>query len=125
MKLSSAFPSKYLKAADLQGRRLKVTIESADMETIQGDGGKEDKLVVRFIGKDKGLVCNVTNANMIAEVLGTEETDDWINQSIVLYEAKVEYQGKRVPAIRVAEVPGSRPPPPPASDDSDSDDVSF
>ena len=124
MKLSTAFPSKYLKAVDLQGRRLKVTIDAADIEDIGGDGG--DKLVLRFVGKDKGLVCNVTNANMIAEILGTEETDDWIGQSIALYEAKVDFQGKRVPAIRVAEVPGARPPPKQAADqDAEDDDIPF
>lgn len=122
MKISQAFPSKYLKAEDLQGRRLAVTIESADIETIQGNHGPEDKLIVRFVGKEKGLVCNVTNANVIAELLGSEETDDWIEKRIVLYEAKVDFQGKRVPAIRVAELPGSKPPPPPPAE---SDDVSF
>lgn len=122
MKISQAFPSKYLKAEDLAGRRVTVTIQSADIETIQGDHGKEEKLVLHFVGKEKGLVCNVTNANMIANILGSDETDDWIEGKIILKEEKVPFQGKLVPAIRVDAVPGSKPPPPPPID---SDDAPF
>lgn len=119
MKLSKAFPSKYLKADDLMGKRVTVTIESADMEDIGGDAG--EKLVIRFAGKEKGLVCNVTNANMIAEVTGSEETDDWAGQKIVLYATKVDYQGKRVPAIRVEEPEQKKPNRDPGEDDVDDD----
>lgn len=98
MKLSEAFPSKYLKAADLHGRRVVVTIDSLEMANI---GDDTDKLVVYFKGKDKGVVLNVTNANMIAEIAGTEETDEWLGKQIVLYSTKVDFQGRRVDAIRV------------------------
>ena len=124
MNLKQAFPSKYLKADDLQGRRLAVTIQSAEMETIQGDHGKEEKLILRFVNKEKGLVCNVTNANMIAEILGSEETDDWVNGRIVLYSTKVDFSGRRVDAIRVAEMPGQAKAPPPPVEAGD-DDVPF
>jgi hypothetical protein len=38
---------------------------------------------------------------MIAEIAGTDETDDWKGVRIALFETKVDYAGKRVPAIRV------------------------
>ena len=125
MKLSKAFPSKYLKADDLQGRRVSVVIESSDMEDIGGDGG--EKLVLRFVGKDKGLVCNMTNANMIAEIIGSEATDDWSGQKIVLYATKVDFQGKRVSAIRIEapEQPKKVPLQQVPGEDFDQDDSSF
>ncbi len=103
MKIGSAFPSEYLKAADLQGRRVKVVISGLSHEEI-GDGVKA---VLHFAGKDKGLVLNKTNANMIAEVLGSDETDDWQGATITLFPTKVEYQGKRVDAIRVDDSQGA------------------
>lgn len=97
MNINSAFPSNYLKAADLQGRRIAVTIDRVVMEDIGG----EHKPVVFFQGKDRGMVLNKTNAQMIAELAGAEETDEWSGVKIVLYPTKTDFQGKRVDAIRV------------------------
>ena len=115
MKISEAFPSKYIKAADLLGRRALVTIDSVGLENI---GDETDKLVVYFHNKDKGFVCNRTNANMIAEICGTEETEEWAGKQIVLYPTKVDFQGRRVDAIRV-DYPQDRvkASPPPVTDD--------
>jgi hypothetical protein len=94
---------------------------------------EDDKLVVYFKGAKKGLVLNVTNANMIAEIVGTEEMDEWAGKQIVLYPARVDFKGKRVPAVRVdyptannnkPAVPAAAPPPSPAAYDPD-DDVPF
>lgn len=103
MRMSEAFPSNYLKADDLKGRSVKVTIESVTMEKI----GDDQKPVLHFVGKDKGLVLNKTNGNRIAEAVGSDETDDWENWTITLYACKVDYQGKRVDAIRVDDRPGT------------------
>jgi hypothetical protein len=63
------------------------------------DDGK--KLLLHFKGKDKALVANKTNCNIIAENLGSDDTDLWENREITLYVKKVEFQGGLVPAIRV------------------------
>lgn len=99
MKLDKAFPSNYLKAADLDGKEPTVTIKAVKSENI----GEDLKLVVYFDGKDKGLVLNKTNANSIADLTGKDDTDDWPGYRVKLITAKVEYQGKRVPAIRIEE----------------------
>lgn len=93
----------YLKAEDLKGKAVRVTIESVDVK--QFDDGK--KLVLHFVGKDKQLVCNRTNANRIEEATGTDETDNWEGWTIALYVCMVDFQGKRVPAIRVDDRPGA------------------
>lgn len=96
MNINEVFPSKYLKAADLQGRQVTVKIRSAEQETM----GDDRKLVVYFEGKEKGFVCNKTNANNIAALYGPD-TDGWIGSEITLFEAMVDFQGKTVPSIRV------------------------
>lgn len=96
MQISSAFPSNYLKAADLQGRNVSIKIDRVETEKI----GQDNKLVLYFQGKDKGMVLNKTNANNIAYLYG-EETDNWHGCEITLFEAMVDYQGKTVPAIRI------------------------
>jgi arabinogalactan endo-1,4-beta-galactosidase len=96
MRIDSAFPSQYLKAADLQGKKITVTMSHVDMEDIGGDL----KPILYFIGKDKGLVLNKTNSNTIAMMHGYE-TEDWSGKSITLVEAMVDFQGRTVAAIRV------------------------
>ena len=97
MNIQGAFPSQFLKAADLQGRRATVTIAGVTMEDI----GSDTKPVLHFQGKDKGLVLNKTNANMITEIVGSDETDDWKGKRVTLYPTKTDFQGKRVDAIRI------------------------
>jgi hypothetical protein len=101
--MSDAFPSSYLKAEDLNGKAVKVTIESVSMEKM----GDDTKPAVHFVGKDKTLVLNKTNAWRIVDATGSDDTDDWGGWTITLYPCKVEYQGKSVPAIRVDDRPGS------------------
>jgi len=108
MKLNNVFGGDYLKAEDLQGKSVPVVIESVDVKDF--DDGK--KLIIRFEGKDKTLVCNRTNASILEETLGSSDTDDWIGKRAVLVTKKVEFQGKLVPAIRFSlDVPKPAPQP--------------
>jgi len=96
--INAAFPSKWLKAADLQNREVQVQISHVIMEDIDGS---EHKPVVYFIGKEKGLVLNKTNANTIASVIGQNDTDMWTNATIILFPTQTDFGGKTVPCIRV------------------------
>jgi hypothetical protein len=97
MRVDEAFPSKYLSASDLQGRPAIVRIDMIQMEKLD-DGNKP---VLYFVGKKKGFVCNKTNATKIADILRDDEMDRWPGQTVELYEAEVDYQGRSVAAIRV------------------------
>ena len=96
MRISAAFPSQYLKAADLQGQTIRIKISHVAMEDIGGD----QKPILYFADTEKGMVLNKTNANSIAGVHG-DDTDNWHGHTIDLYEAQVDFQGKSMPAIRV------------------------
>jgi|SRR6202030_3743486 hypothetical protein len=118
MRISSAFPSPYLKAADLQGRRVPVKISRVEMQEFSD----EVKPVVYFEGKSKGLVLNKTNANTVSAAYG-DETEDWEGKETVLYETEVEYQGRRMPGIRCL-VPARKPQKPTDEVGAD-DDIPF
>jgi hypothetical protein len=119
MKVSEAFPSKYLKAADLNGRQVEVTIREVCFEEVGTTDDSQQRLVLYFKGKDKGLVLNKTNAIAIANALG-DETEDWSGNTIVLAPEPVNFKGKIVDGIR-ARVPTSRP----AAIDEEDEDVPF
>jgi hypothetical protein len=97
MKSADVFPGRFLRAADLAGHTPVVTIARVEVQTV----GDDQKPVVFFEGKDKAIVLNRTNFNAIVEITGREDTDDWPGHKIKLITTKVDYQGRRVPAIRV------------------------
>lgn len=103
MKVSEAFPSQYLKAADLNGRNVSLTIKNVDIETI----GDDRKPVAYFEGKEKGLVLNKTNANTIAFAYG-DDMDEWRGGEIIIFPTTTDFQGRTVDAIRV-KIPPRKP----------------
>lgn len=102
MKTSEAFPSDYLKAADLNGQSVTVTIASAELIEFGKDKDKETKLLLKFVGKKRGLICNKTNCKTIEKVLGSDDTDDWVGKRIILEAREVEFGTEVVMAIRVS-----------------------
>lgn len=103
MRISAAFPSEFLKAADLQGKTVSVKISHVEMREVGG----EAKPVLFFVGKEKGMVLNKTNAGVIASVYG-DDTDDWGDGEVSLFEAMVDFQGKTAPALRIR-IPPRKP----------------
>lgn len=95
MKISEEFPSQYLKASDLGGREIRITMGRVEREEI----GTDKKLVLYFKGKEKGLVLNKTNANTIGDAYG-DDTDEWFDQPLILFSIKTEYQGRVVDGLR-------------------------
>ena len=102
MDITQAFPSRFLKAADLRDASPIVTIERVEMEEVGAQGQpKEQKPVVYFKDKVRGLVLNKTNANAITRIAGSPDTDDWVGVQVELFVAQVEFAGDIMSAIRV------------------------
>ncbi len=100
MNLDSLYPSKWLKAGDLQGQTVPVVITRVVMEDVGDEAGKP---VAYFQNQQKGLVLNKTNAMSIGLVHG-QDTDAWTGKTIELFPAVVMFQGQNVPCIRVRPV---------------------
>ncbi|MDJ0512778.1 MAG: hypothetical protein QNJ62_04975 [Methyloceanibacter sp.] len=123
MNINDTFPSKYLKASDLQGRDVNVTMSRVVMEDV----GDDHRPIVYFEGKQKGLVLNKTNANTIAGMYGPE-TEVWPGKPITLFPTQVDFQGKATEAIRVRLRPPQLPSdPPPTTREREelNDDIPF
>jgi hypothetical protein len=94
--------SKWLKASDLKNKdgkpiKVKLTIDHAEVVEFK-DNTK--KLAVMFKGKEKGLVLNKTNAQLIAEQHGGN-SDEWSGLEISIYPTTTDFGGERVECIRV------------------------
>jgi len=115
--INDSFPSNYVKASDLKGAQAVVTIDRVEFEPVGRD--KEMKAVLYFVGKQKGLVLNKTNARKIIEIAGSSMTEDWAGTAVVVYPTETEFAGETVECIRIKPVNKAKmqrmtPPPPPA-----------
>lgn len=99
MKINEVYTDKasFLKAEDLKGENLTLQISHCSVESLKD----VNKIVISFDNYDKQFVCNVTNAKLIAFVLDSDDTDNWLGQSITLRPDKVNFQGDLVDCIRI------------------------
>ncbi|MGI9489057.1 MAG: hypothetical protein ACR2RF_24865 [Geminicoccaceae bacterium] len=131
MNINEAFPSKYLKSADLDelpGKECNVLISNVTLEDVGTQDNPEQKPVVHFQGAEKGMVLNKTNAMVLESAFGPE-TERWVGQKVTLFSQPVMFQGRQVrglrmrPAFEPTPQAGSalagdpRPAPPPGDDE--------
>jgi len=126
--INAAFPSKYIKAAEVPEEGVSLSIDRLEVDDVDGKGTR--KPVLYFAKAKKGLVLNVTNSKKIATLLGTAETDEWAGHTITLYRSETEYAGETVECIRVRAAKNGKSPvvekpkPEPATELTD-DDIPF
>ncbi len=124
MKKDDVFPSKYLKAADLGGKPVAVSIEQARLETLKtADGKEQQKVVLYFVGSKKSLPLNVTNFDAVVDASGEDDSERWAGHKVELYPTKTQMGGKTVDCIRIRppaqpqlRMAAKAPPPPPVSE---------
>src|SRR6516162_428219 len=108
------FPSNYLRAADLAGKDVIVTIDRVAGEEFEDEGRKRIKPVVHFRETSvKPLVCNKTNSMLLAAACGSEKIATWTGRQVVLYPDLASYKGKVSEVIRVkraAQIPATPAP---------------
>jgi hypothetical protein len=119
MKQGDAFPSVWLKAADLKGKTVTVTIEDCRSEVVDRKTGKTQP-VLTFEGKDKQLGLNVTNFKRVAELTGEDDSENWAGHQIALFPCMVDFQGKSIEAIRIKAASSKKVASKPAKDEDES-----
>ncbi len=94
--------SKFLKKEDC-GNGILLTIREVFQQNVAKEGAPpEEKWCVGFDETEKPLVLNSGNAQMIASITGSDETEGWPGHKIVAYnEPSVMYAGKVIGGIRV------------------------
>jgi hypothetical protein len=96
--------SKFLKAADLivDGKAVKpvLEIESAEVQENTYNGETKKQVVLTFVGKEKVLGLNVTNARRLSMLIGPD-TEEWAGYRIRLFVDQTEMDGKTVDCIRI------------------------
>lgn len=130
--ISQMAESRFLKRADVGAGKL-LTIESCDQQNVaKKDEAPEMKWCLHFSEIEKPVVLNRTNSELVAQITGERNSDNWGGHKVVLYDdPTISFGGKLVGGIRVraprnktAPAP-SKPPVSELPEDEDPDDVPF
>lgn len=77
------YPGRFIKAADLKGKNVTLTIASVDLEELEGDKGKQVKGIVGFDKTEKHLALNKTNGICLKEMFG-KKVQGWVGKRVTL-----------------------------------------
>ena len=100
MKFHDAFPSRFIKAADLDTDKV-FTISEVTSESV-GDG--VERRCLAFDGVSKTLPLNRCNWIRCSELIGKEDDSQWVGAQIRLVKKRVQFKGDLVDAVRVDSV---------------------
>jgi hypothetical protein len=77
------YPGRFIKAADLKGKNVTLTIADVKLEELIGDKGAQIKGIISFDRTDKQFVLNKTNGICIKEMFG-KKVQEWVGKRITL-----------------------------------------
>lgn len=106
--INDIFPSKFLKAHELQGKTPTVTIDRVGVEQVRGRQKTDTKAVLYFRGKAKGMLLNKTNAQSVTQIARSPLTEQWVGVAVTLYATTATFGTDVHEVIRI-KAPAARP----------------
>ena len=95
--------SKYLKKEEVGEDGAIVTVKKFERVNVAMDDQTPDmKWVMHLHEFEKPMVMNSTNIQLAEKAMGSDNTDDWIGNQLILYlDPNVSFGGKIVGGIRI------------------------
>jgi len=78
------YPGRFIKASDLKGKKVTLTISRVRVEELIGDKGPQMKGIINFEGKDKALALNKTNGLCLKAMFG-RKVQEWVGHKATLF----------------------------------------
>jgi hypothetical protein len=79
------YPGRFIKAGELLGKKVTLTIADVDLEDLVGEDGKpKAKAIVAFRETEKSLVCCKTNGICLKEMFG-KQISEWIGKRVTIF----------------------------------------
>ena len=99
--INDLYPPKWVKAADLNGQAVPVTIKAVTVEEfyIPQINDTKTQAVLSFEGKTKRLILNKTQVMALAATTSSDVFSDWVGQRVELVAARAA-NGKPTIAIK-------------------------
>lgn len=97
--------SKYLAKNDVGDDGLILTIKGFKTETIEGDYGNEQKVIMYFVEDIKPMVLNRTNSQLVGIATGAANAGEARGKQIVVYnDPSISFGGKVTGGVRIKKI---------------------
>lgn len=95
------FISPYLRADDVKAP-MTLTIESVEAVAFKNDDEPDREcILVKFREIDQGVVAGKPSLRQLVEILGTDESDEWVGKKVCLFvDPSVKFKGKKMACLR-------------------------
>ncbi len=102
---SDLYPNRFLHADQLRGRKVTVTIKHMEIETLEGEKGREPKVIMHFKESPMQYVVPKTNMFCLKRMassmgMGTNP-NEWIGRMITIFPTTTKFGKATVDCIRV------------------------
>lgn len=78
------YPGRFIKAGDLIGKQVTLTVKDVALDELESDSGKKVKGVMSFAETPKQLCLNKTNGICIRAMFG-RKLPEWIGKRVTLF----------------------------------------
>jgi len=101
-KVHQMFPSKYVKGEELDGKTFTLTIKLIRQEKMRFNPQSPEAIgwVIYVKETERGIVMGKPLATQLTQILGSDDTDDWIGKQVVFYSEPVMVGGQSRMGIR-------------------------
>lgn len=79
------YPGRFIKAVELLGKKVTLTISDVELEDLEGDDGKKTKALMRFKETPKMLILCKTNGICVKEMFG-KQIAAWLGKRLTIFE---------------------------------------
>ena len=79
------YPGRFIKAGELLGKKVTLTISDVDLEDLMGEDGKDKaKAIISFAETEKKLVTCKTNGICLREMFG-KQLSAWVGKKVTIF----------------------------------------
>lgn len=118
--------SRYLSKSDVGEDGILLTIKGFRMETLEGDNGDEEKMVMHFVEDVKPMVINRTNSQLIGVATGCRTAGEAKGKQVVVwFDPSIGFGGKITGGLRIRKPQGAPKAAPPAKPSELNDAIPF
>jgi hypothetical protein len=118
--------SKFLRKEDFDEDQV-CTIRDCRLENVGKEDDAEQRWVLYFREREKGMVLNVTTIRVLEQAYGGD-SDHWVSNKVMVYvDPNVSFGGKVVGGLRLRtpKKQAVKAPPPPADEGFDDEKIPF
>ncbi len=94
------YPGRFLKAGELLGKKVTVTIADVTIDELEGEKGKKVQGILYLRESQKQIVLNKTNGLCLRGMFG-RKPQEWIGKRATIFQDETRLGGDTVDCIRI------------------------